>query len=136
MEADYAYPHMAVKAEQHSVYGYAGVMGRRQSLANTLAANCKMVRGKRSQPKIVETAKARGYVIDQGTISRIERAKLTPSLDVLEALAAGLEIEPWQLLITNLNPRNPPILKGAGGTTEKELWKRLQDAAKQLGIAE
>lgn len=137
MTSYYAYPHTLVKAEAHTVSGYAQFVGRRIPLSDTVAANAKAIRkdSKQTQPQVVEAAKAKGYAIDQGTISRIERRGMIPSIDVLEALCAGLDVEPWQLMIPNLDPKNAPVLKEAS-ETERALWNRLRETARQLGISE
>lgn len=100
-----------------------------------LAENAKAIRKrlKETQPQISARAKARGYDIDQGTISRIENRRLVPSVDVLEALAHGLDVEPWKLLVPYLDPKNLPILREASAA-ERDLWRRLHEQAQKLGL--
>lgn len=123
-----------VKANPHTVSDYANRMPKR-SLQQVVATNAKALRvaNKQTQPDVVAAAKLKGYKIDQGTISRIERLELNPSLDVLEALSVGLGCESWQLLTRNYDAKNPPILKEASAV-EKELWKRIQESAKNIGL--
>lgn len=72
-----------------------------------LAANAKAIREARklSQPDVSKAAKKHHQAIDSGTVSRIERQNIPPSVDTLAALAAGLGVEPWQLL----HPDGPRI---------------------------
>lgn len=75
-------------------------MSRREPLAQLLASRSKAIRETRklSQPDVVAAAQAKGYKIDQGTISRIERKRFNVSLEVIEALAVGLGVSPATLL--------------------------------------
>lgn len=104
-------------------------------LRTVIAANVRALRKqlKETQPQIAERAKARGYVLDQGTVSRVENKRLVPSIDVLEALAHGLDVEAWQLLVPAIDPKNPPVLRDATAS-ERELWKRLRENARALGL--
>lgn len=65
-----------------------------------LAANATARRKqlKLSQAGVSDAAKKAGATIDQKTISRIENATNPATLDIIDALAAGLQAEPWQLM--------------------------------------
>lgn len=110
-------------------------MSRRVPLTKTVSANAKALReaSQKTQPQVAATAREAGYTIDQGTISRIERGKIVPSLDVLEALAAGLDAEPWQLLVPDLDARNPTVLADPG-ERQRAFWKQLEKVAKEAGV--
>lgn len=58
-----------------------------------------MSAGKLSQYKIAAAAKRAGGKIDPTTVSRIARGAYPTNVDKLEALAKGLGIPVWQLLI-------------------------------------
>ena len=123
-----------VKVILHTASIYAESMPNR-TLQQVLAANAKSLRksNQQTQPEVSSAARHKGYVIDQGTISRIERLEFNPSLDVVEALAAGLGCEPWQLLTINFDAKNPPILREAS-PAERELWRKIQESAKSIGL--
>lgn len=134
MALHYAYPHFAVKAESHTLRKDNCGMARIATI-KVLAENAKAFRtaAKLTQPQVAEAASRHNKSIDQGTISRIERASMAASIEVLEALAAGLDVAPWQLLVPEADPSNPPILREAS-QAERDLWKKLQQAAKAMGI--
>ena len=69
--------------------------------------------------------------IDPKTLNRIARGLVMPSMQNLFAFAKGFDLEPWQLLVPNLDPANPPILKGVSAK-EQELWVKLMEAKKAL----
>lgn len=78
-----------------------------------LARNCIRFReaGDLTQDGIIERAKRAGYKLDQKSISRVEHG-INATLNTLETIAAGLSVQPWQLLlpenITQLElPSNP-----------------------------
>lgn len=51
-------------------------------------------------------------------------------LDSLQGLAKAFGLQPWQMLIPELDPANPPLL--AISKEEKDLYARLQAAAKAI----
>lgn len=106
-----------------------------RALSKVLAENVKAIRKhhKKTQPEVTQTAGRRGFLLSQATISRVERGALDVSISVLQAIAAGLETHPWQLLVPGLDPSNLPALKAAT-EAERLLWERLKTAAKQAGI--
>jgi len=110
-------------------------MSSKNTLLVVLSENMRAIRKAHgiTQPQVVANAAAAGHLIRQPTVSRVERRVMVPSLDVLEALAAGLDIAPWQLLVRNLDPNNPPVLREVS-PEEAKLWLRLADTAKRLGI--
>jgi len=54
----------------------------------------------------------------QRPYNRLENAESIASLGMLEKIAAKTDLEVWQLLIPNLNPSNPPVLKLATAIEE------------------
>lgn len=86
-------------------------MTKGQPLQAVIAINVRSIRKrmKETQPQVADRAKARGYVLDQGTVSRIENRRLVFSIDVLEALAHGLDVEAWQLLVPSSTRRTFPF---------------------------
>ncbi len=90
-------------------------MPTKKHLRNVLAENVTALRLKKglSQPKISTAALHAGFVVGQTTVGRVERAVHAADVDTIEALAKGLGVEPWQLLISELNPASLPGLGGA-----------------------
>jgi transcriptional regulator with XRE-family HTH domain len=74
-----------------------------------------------------EIAKASG--LSQKKISRIIRNEQETGIDTLAKLAMGFGLQAWQLLVENLDPKNPPVLVPI---SEKELllYKKLLETAK------
>jgi transcriptional regulator with XRE-family HTH domain len=97
-----------------------------------LAANVKALKQARglSQTKI---AKMSGGAMDQTTVGRIERAEIATTVDMLDALGKAFGLSPWQLLTENLDCKNPPVLRETNHH-EKELWGKLMESAKGLGL--
>jgi transcriptional regulator with XRE-family HTH domain len=109
-------------------------MTKTKNLRRILADNLKALKSehKLSQTKVAKLTKG---AMDQTTVGRIERADIATTVDMIEALAQAFEIEAWQLLSPNFDPKNPPILRERS-KEERELWKKLTESAKQLGFAQ
>lgn len=93
-----------------------------------LAANLKVLMEARnlSQMELHRRSK-----VSQSTVGRILRQAVAADLDTLAALARALDLDPWQLLIPNLDPREPPALQPIS-IRERELYQRLRLAAEEL----
>lgn len=65
-------------------------------------------------------AKRHGFV--QTTIDRILKAQ-DPSTKMLAAIAAKAGLQPWHMLIEDLDPQNPPVMYGA---EQKQFIDRLK----------
>lgn len=127
----YAY---IVKAQMHTPSTYHCPMNKVRNLREILAINVLTLKSARnlSQTKI---AKMSGGAMDQTTVGRIERMQIATTVDMIDGLARAFELEPWQLLTPNLDPKNPPILREPT-REERELWKKLTESAKQLGLTQ
>ena len=53
------------------------------------------------------------------------------SIDQLDTLAKVYGLEPWQLLVPNLDPTNPPMLATIS-KQQLEMLERIKQAAKEL----
>ncbi len=69
--------------------------------------------------------------VGRGTVDRMKKADVAVTVDTLEAIANTFKLQPWQLLIPNLIPSNPPVLQPQTAT-ERELYKRLLSVARDL----
>jgi transcriptional regulator with XRE-family HTH domain len=93
-----------------------------------LAANLKKLleRDYRDNPN-----KPKALAADAGvslsTVQRIVNAEVGASLDNIESIAAVFDLSPYQILVPNLEVKNPQVIKGA--TKEEELaYRRFQKA--------
>lgn len=60
------------------------------------------------------------------TLSRIITCKTAATLDTVARLADAFGLEPWQLLVPNLNVNNPQMLQ-VSSPEEVQLWGRLRE---------
>ena len=65
-----------------------------------------------------------------GSISRIRNADGAINLDTLDKLAKCFDLQPWQMLVPELDPKSPPVLRSMS-VTEVELFERLRAVIKQ-----
>ena len=72
-----------------------------------------------------------GQKVGKSTIDRAARGETPLNLDAIEVIAAVYGIAAWQLLVPNLTPGNPPVLKTIGDTEER-LYKKLGELAKEI----
>lgn len=98
-----------------------------QILAANLGALMKASSDLRTQAAVSAAAARAGAKIDQKTVSRILNAQVAVQIDTLQALAAAFGVEPYQMLVPGLNPRNPQVLRVLS-PTEERLYKALEDA--------
>ena len=83
-----------------------------------------------SQPKVAAASK-----VAQTSVGRILRGEQSPTLDMVQALATAFDLEPWQMLVPDLEPGNPPITKQIDDR-QRELWQQFRLAAQQLAVYE
>lgn len=50
--------------------------------------------------------------VGKSTIDRIRKGETSAGIENLEAIAHAFGLQPWQLLISGLDPNNPPRLRG------------------------
>lgn len=113
-------------------------MPSRNPLREILGTNAKKLRTAKniSQAKLHQATKHSGAPIDSTTIGRIERADNPTSVDSLAALARGLGVEPWQLLVEDLNPKQLPALSTDGlAQDEKDLISKYRAASPRWRMA-
>lgn len=67
-----------------------------------------------------------------GTLDRIRRAATGYGIDQLDLLAEAFNMQPWQLLVPGLDPRNLPILAPMTDR-ERRAYNRLRDTVQELG---
>lgn len=69
--------------------------------------------------------------LDQTTVNRI-LAGQDPKLSTVMKIAEKTELDPWQLLLPDLDHKNPPVIRGAS-ETEQRLWKKIDNLLSELG---
>lgn len=62
-----------------------------------------------------------------GTSTRLKKQVTSIGVDVIEKLAVVFELQPWQLLVPNLDPEAPPLLGGPDGWPFPRLDRRRFD---------
>lgn len=99
-----------VKPHLHTAPHYYARMPRRPALKDVLGANIGALRREndQSQPDVVATAGRAGFKVGQTTVGRVERAVHAADIDTIEAIAHGLGVDPWQLLVPKLEPKALP----------------------------
>lgn len=63
--------------------------------------------------------------VDQRTIGRILARELNPSIEKVEQLAKVFGLHAWQMLIPDLDPRNPPVV--VMSQAERDFYKRIEE---------
>lgn len=69
----------------------------------------------------------------QSSIGRILRAEVDPRVDTVALIASHFGFKPWQLLVEDMRPEAPPLLKIPTGR-EAEFYRRVQELAKELKL--
>lgn len=81
--------------------------------------------------KVAEEAKRKGHTISKNAVDSAKSGAHATNMDTLDGIARAFEMEAWQLLVPNMNPQNPPVLRSIG-ETEDEMYKRLRNAAAEI----
>lgn len=68
------------------------------------------------------------HKLEQKKVDRLVKAQTGVSLDTLDEIASAVGLEPWQLLVANLDPAHPPRI--AVTETEVLLYERLRKLVK------
>lgn len=78
-----------------------------------------------------QTAFAAHCKLHQRTYGRLENGETWPHLEMIDQIAKECELEAWQLLTPNFNPKNPPVLKEVS-EKEKMFYESIRAAAKEI----
>lgn len=70
------------------------------------------------------TAEAESERMAKSHVQKVLAAKVSITLEQMEGLAKALDLVPYQLLIPDLDPENPQVVKGATAD-EQKLYKRI-----------
>lgn len=67
----------------------------------------------------------------KSTVERIRNGSVACQIDTLEAIAAAFDLQPWQLLIDELEPNNPPMLRRDSDRLDA-LYAQIKMAAEEI----
>jgi len=95
-----------------------------------LAQNLNALLNSRIGPSNQSELKRKSGVA-QSTIGRVIRGEVSATVDTLGQIAKCYGLEPWQLLVAGMDPKNAPVLQMASAE-EKALYIRLKEAAAGL----
>lgn len=103
-------------------------MREKRSPRDVLSANLRALMAARPDlGTIKRVAAASGTKLSNGKVGRIYAASHTTDIDTLQYLASVFELEPWQLLVKDLNPSALPRL--ADATVLAQILDAVQGSA-------
>ena len=92
----------------------------------TLAENLKRIIGPESNP----TRWSADHRLDKKPVQRLLSGRHATTIDTIETISKAAGLQPWQMLIPNLDPSNPPVFVMT--QTERDLYARLRAAFDDL----
>lgn len=103
---------------------------RRVIAANVFNRASRIFKEAKNLPMAIRNASAdaESERIAKSHIQKIIAGKTSVTLEQLDGLAKALELSAYQLLIQDLDPDNPQIVKGATAD-EQELYRRIAKEA-------
>jgi transcriptional regulator with XRE-family HTH domain len=69
--------------------------------------------------------------LSQSSIGRILNKQVDATISSLDVLAHLYKLQSWQLLVLDMQPSNPPVLKEVS-EKEREFYERIKLAAQEL----
>lgn len=102
---------------------YPDCMGKPPPIRAVLAANLRALMS-RQHPEMTEhelarLAKRHGGELSQSTVHRMLHGQTSCGVDHLATLAMVFELEPWQLLVPDLDPTDPPVLASVSPPSDR-----------------
>lgn len=93
----------------------------------------RLMQHEKDKGRALWTAEAVGKKaeIGHGTVDRAQKGQTNLNIANLQAIARAFGLRAWQLLVPDLEPDNPPILRSRTAA-EEALYRQLRDLAKQL----
>lgn len=68
--------------------------------------------------------------LEPRNIHRIIAGTQSPTLDLLGAIGAAVEMDPWQLLVPGVDPSNPPVVTMT--KAEREFYRKVREEFRTL----
>jgi hypothetical protein len=62
-------------------------------------------------------------ISSNGTLGRVSKGETSVGIDVVELIADTFKLKPWQLLVPDMDPENPPALGGIHQAKEASFGK-------------
>ena len=75
-------------------------------------------------PAVERATELIGCKVGKSTVDRVLKSETPFNLDHLDALAKVFKVDSWQLLVPNMQPTNPPVLRSIG-QAEDQLYARI-----------
>ena len=103
-------------------------MVKNAGIREILASNLKalMLVNKHSQGDLFKLSK-----VAQSTIGRVLNMQVDATVGTIESVANVYRLQSWQLLVPNLEPSNPPVLREISDK-EREFYEKIKMAAQEL----
>lgn len=115
---------------EHPAYGISNMPARTLLATNVQALMCARP-SLSSLAKVAAEAKRKGHTVSKNAVDSARQGTHAVNMDTLDGIARAFDMEAWQLLVPNMNPDNPPVLRSIG-ETEDEMYRRLRSAAAQI----
>lgn len=74
---------------------------------------------------------AKAHHLDQPTVRRILIGEMSPTEQTISKIAAAIGLAAWQLLVPEMDPKDPPVLREANGA-ERALYERIRSDLAEL----
>lgn len=111
-------------------YGIA-TMPARNVLAENLKALMAASTDCKSMPALERATALRGNKVGKSTIDRAIKGEANLTIDNLEVIAKVFGVDPWQLLVPGMQPKNPPVLRTIGAA-EEAVYARMRELADEV----
>jgi transcriptional regulator with XRE-family HTH domain len=125
----YAWPRKAHLPSRAMQYGLMPKQSGQAEDLSPVAINLRSLIAA-SRQRTVNAWAVRNVMV-QSTVNRIVNGTMDPTVSMLEAIAKKFGLAAWQLLVPDLDPEDPPVLRSASAQ-EKALFSRLKDAMTEL----
>lgn len=103
---------------------YGSFMAPKKRPVDVLAVNMtRMMTHRIDRHTVASVAKAAGVGV--GTVQRAKTGAVAVAIDTLEDIARALGLEAWQLLVPDIDPANPPVLRRLS-PEEHALYEKLR----------
>ena len=74
---------------------------------------------------------AKAHHLDQPTVRRILIGEMSPTEQTITKIAAAVGMSAWQLLVPQLDPRSPPVLREPSAA-ERALYEKIKADLEEL----
>jgi transcriptional regulator with XRE-family HTH domain len=105
-----------------------------KSLRDVVAANIAKIMDNPTAP-LTQEAVGKRSGLPQRTVGRLKNGSTAASLTTLGAISKGLGVEPWHLLVPDLDPTNLPVLRVATPEEQRlyQKFEQLLEETRKIG---